>query len=246
MLSFCPWHLTSFEQNAFLMDWVKTWAGPDIEFLSPSDWFTRGHDWNGYFQDDRGFWRQSIKSGNFIWTSRPAAAHISLEELRNARIKRHNSSHIFLIPKLMTQLWLKQFYKAMDIVFFISPVHTFWGPDNFESLVVGICFPYVRHEPWQANGSPKVYRMAGDLQRLFKQPDMAGRDLLRKFFLLLKRLPTMSEHVVRKVLHFSRETSIPVDVSRSSKSSSRKRKEAPTSESMEKIASKTRCIPPRS
>ena len=246
MLSFCPWHLSSLEQNKLLKDWVKTWTGPNVEFLSPSDWFTRGHDWNGYYKDDLGFWRQSVKSGNFIWTPPPAADHINLEELRKARIKRQDSSHVFLIPKLMTQLWLKQFYKAMDIVFFVSPVHTFWGPNNFESLAIGICFPYARYEPWQAKGSPKVYRMAGDLHRLFKQPDVVGRDLLRKLFLLLKRLPTMSEHVVRKVLHFSREAAIPTDVSGPSRSSSRKRKEAPFSEGMEETTSKTRRIPPRS
>ena len=82
-----------------------------------------------------------------MWTPPPAASHIALEELRKSRIKRQDSIHIVMIPKFMTPLWLKQFYKAMDLVFPIVPTHTFWSKNQFECLFVGICFPYSRFRP---------------------------------------------------------------------------------------------------
>lgn len=102
MLSFCPWHLSCLEQNKYLEDWIKSWAGHEAEFLTPNQWFTRAHDWHGGHYDDKGFWRQGIKKGTYIWTPPPAAAHVALEELRKSRIKRQDSIHVVLIPKLMT------------------------------------------------------------------------------------------------------------------------------------------------
>ena len=49
MLSFCPWHLTCRDQNENLKPWIETWTGEEVEFLCPYDWFTRGHDWNGFY-----------------------------------------------------------------------------------------------------------------------------------------------------------------------------------------------------
>lgn len=147
MLAFCPWHLSCLQQNEYLEDWIKLWAGDEVEFLTPNQWFTRGHDWNGGHYDERGFWRQGIKRGTYVWTPPPAASHIALEELRKSRIKRQDSIHIVMIPKLMTPLWLKQFYKAIDLVFPIVPTHTFWSKNQFECLFVGICFRYSRFRP---------------------------------------------------------------------------------------------------
>jgi hypothetical protein len=44
MLSFIPLHLTPIQRAPLVENWVKSWAGKDIEILTPEQWFTRGHD----------------------------------------------------------------------------------------------------------------------------------------------------------------------------------------------------------
>jgi hypothetical protein len=70
--------------------------GDDVEILSPSQWFSRGHSYYGGYYDERGFWRLCIKPGKFVWAPPPGAADAEVEELRKALIKRRNSTHVFL------------------------------------------------------------------------------------------------------------------------------------------------------
>ena len=112
MLSFCPWGHSALSRSPTLKAWLQELIGPDLEILSPSDWFTRGHDHLPGYIDNQGFYRNRVKAGKFLWDLPPAAADAALEELRKARLKRRNSTHIILIPKLATTLWLRQLYKS--------------------------------------------------------------------------------------------------------------------------------------
>ena len=47
MLSFCPWNLSALDRNSNLKSWLSSWLGDEAEFLSPTDWFIRGHDISG-------------------------------------------------------------------------------------------------------------------------------------------------------------------------------------------------------
>lgn len=125
MLSFCPWHLGALERNKNLKDWLIAMVGSDAEFFQPKDWFVRGHDITGGSKREGKFWMPDTKKGTFIWSPPPAAAATCVEELRKARIKRQESTHIVLIPRLMTPLWLKQLYKTTDLIFQIKPQHSF-------------------------------------------------------------------------------------------------------------------------
>jgi hypothetical protein len=115
MLSFIPLNETCLQREPKLKDWLKTWTDDGTEFLEPRDWFGRGHDGGCY--DVNGYWRVKTLPGTFVWAPPPAAASGALEELRKARIKRQDSMHIFVVPRLFTTEWLKQIIKAADIVF---------------------------------------------------------------------------------------------------------------------------------
>ena len=103
MLLFCPWGATALEVAPKLEVWLKTWLPDNAEFLEPKDWFYREHDLNGgkveaWFDREQdlkgrnvepsGFWRNSIKHGCIVWMPPPGAGLITLEQLRNIRLKR--------------------------------------------------------------------------------------------------------------------------------------------------------------
>jgi hypothetical protein len=55
MLSFIPLHLSALERSPQLKPWVKSWLGDDTEFLTPEQWFSRGHGINGGSYDQKFF-----------------------------------------------------------------------------------------------------------------------------------------------------------------------------------------------
>ena len=111
MATYCPWAQTACERSQYLIPWLKSWIGDDAEVLRPSDWFNRGHDHDGGYYDGateqnarKGYWRIKARSGKFIWVSPPGAADVMIEELRKARLKRRDSTHFVVIPRLFTTL----------------------------------------------------------------------------------------------------------------------------------------------
>jgi hypothetical protein len=202
MLEFIPLHLDPIHRSPLVETWVRSWAGKDVEILSPAQWFTRGHDHCGGTTCSRGFWRPTLKPGKFVWSLPPAAAGPALEELRKARIKRQESLHIVLVPRLFTPEWQKQLHKAADLVFTVPIGATFWGTPMLEPLTVALLFPFLRSRPWQPQGTPKLQYLVRQLYGLLPQEDVAAGSLLRKFLLAYGKIRTMSEDVVRRLLYF--------------------------------------------
>eukprot|EP00980_Cylindrotheca_fusiformis_P003889 scaffold863_cov100-Cylindrotheca_fusiformis.AAC.4 len=204
MESFLPLHLTAFERSPELMPWVNSWAGPDAVFLSPEDWFLRGHDLclTPRPSSPGGEKELEVRAGLMIWSPPPAAAMVALEELRKARIKRHRSTHVILIPRLCTPMWLKQLYKASDLVLEIPPTCPFWSTNMFEPLFIGILLPFCRCDPWCLRLAPKVCEYQRRLQRVWKVSPLDSGDILHELLTLSRRIPTMPRSVVRKVLFF--------------------------------------------
>jgi len=209
MLSYIPFDETAFERSQSLKPWVQSWATPKAEFLEPEDWFERGHDIKGGGLNDYGMYVPTIVCGTFIWSPPPAAADVALEQLRQARIKRQDSCHIFICPRLLTCEWIKQLYKAADLVFEVPTGYEGWPTDMFEPLTIGILFPFVPHRPWQLRSTPKMFYVARELRRLFEEENLAAGDFLRQFLVDCKRLQSMSKDVVWKMLHFRSRSEVP-------------------------------------
>ena len=144
----------------------------------------------------------NLKPGIFVWAPPPAAMQVAIEQLRIARLKRQDSLHVIVCPKLGTPEWLRQTTRAADCIFSISPGQDFWPSHQYESLLVALCFPFLNRPPWQLKGTPKMLAMGRKLSGLFKEEKMDGRNFLREFLLEVKRLPTMSPGMVRKLLYF--------------------------------------------
>ena len=166
MASFCPWGRSPVEGSPLLLEWLKDWFGEKSELLEPMDWFRRGHDHFGYYRDGNGRWRVNVKPGQYIWNLASVGALAALEELRKARTKRRDSTHLVVVQKLFTPLWLKQLYKVCDIVIFIPAHFNFWPENMFEPLVLGFCFPFVKHRPLQLQRAPKLLDMTRKVHKV--------------------------------------------------------------------------------
>jgi hypothetical protein len=202
MLSFIPLNETCLKREQKLKDWVKSWAGANAEFLEPKDWFGRGHDHNGGTYDGDGYWRVKTLPGTFVWAPPPATVAVAFEELRKARIKRQDSMHIFVVPRLLTPEWLKQTFKASDVVFHVPIGCPFWPQKMFEPLTIGLCFPFISSPPWQLRGTPKMLAVVRQMRRVFEEESLAAGSVLRKLLLVSGQLRTMPEDVVQRLLRF--------------------------------------------
>ena len=202
MLQFCPWNETALERSSELKSWIVKVFGKKCEFLEPTDWFKRGHDHCGGYMDNNGHWRVKVKSGIFVWSPPPAAADAAIEELRKARLKRRKSTHIFIVPRLATTLWLKQLNKACDTVVYLPNHFSFWKSSMHEPLVLGICYPFLSHRPWQLRSSPKLFALGRKMRSMLKDPEVDARSVLLQLHDFCTKLPSLPEDVVWSLLYF--------------------------------------------
>ena len=206
-MSFIPFHLTAFEREDNLKDWVSSWLEPCKPiFLTPEDWFYRAHDIVKNINEPSNLsdwmWRPNIQPGVLVWTPPPAIADVAIEQLRKARLKRHNSLHVILVPQLMTPYWRKELYKCCDLVFQVPPICPYWSESMYEPLTIGICFPYIHIYPFSLRGTPKLCAIQRDLHQMWKNEQVDTRHILRELCSLSRRLRRMSRNMVRKMLYF--------------------------------------------
>ena len=211
MLDFVPINKSAIEVQPELKDWLKSWLPSDqvIDFLTPAQWFTRGHDIVGYSTNDEGIDVPILKSGIFVWAPPPAVADVAIKELRRARHKRQSSLHVFVCPRLMKPLWFKLAYRAADLMFVVKPVHSFWSQDRYEPLMLFVCFPFLRHQPWQLRSTPPLLEMARLLQQVQESGEPTFRYLLQQLFILTGKLSTMSAGMVRQMLYRQQHFHLP-------------------------------------
>jgi hypothetical protein len=146
----------------------------------------------------------------FGWFPPLAAAEVALEQLRIVLIKHQDSTHAFIVPHLLTSRWLKQLWKACDIVLTL-PVGAGvgWPTNMYEPVLMGICFPYLRFKPWQFRGVPKMFQVAQDLCCLLKEDGVDAGPFLCKFWKDCHRMHALLEDVVSRMLYFVPNSDIP-------------------------------------
>ena len=225
MLRYCPWAKSAFETSPLLLQWIKSWAGKESELLEPEDWYTKGHDIVGGKIDREGQWQPVIKKGTYIWGPPPAAGDACLEELRKARMKRKESTHIVVIPKLATPLWLRQLNKAADFVFSIAATSDFpfWPSSSHESLYVALVLPYLPFRPWQIRQTPKSFYAGRHLSKVFSEPNVDAGSVLFKLYKEFGELPFLPRDVVWRVLYFGQDPPFPRRLPGEKRGSKRKR-----------------------
>ncbi len=201
ILEFVPINRSAIDRSPAVKEWLKTWIKDDLEFLDPEGWFERGHDMTrDGDRNSEGHWIPSYKSGYFVWTPPPAAAEIAVEELRKARHKRQDSTHLFIVPRLMKPYWYKHLCKVADIILTLPVGHSAWPTDMHEPLTIGICFPYLTHRPWELKRAPKLLELGRKLHGVWRENIGTERPVLRELWGLPRKLDRLSPIVASKLL----------------------------------------------
>lgn len=204
MLQHVPLHLTCLQRSPALKDWLRNIATPEgrggVHFLSTADWFERGHDIVGGERNDDGVYVPNYSSGTLIWTPSPAGAWTAVEQLRRARVKREFSTHIFVVPHLMTPEWRRQLFRVSDMCIELPFFEEWNQKEQHEPLTIAFVFPFLSFRPWQLKRCRGYVAMAGVLRQLWKEAPASTGHLLRQFCSFTWSLAGMQEGMVRALL----------------------------------------------
>jgi|SaaInl85LU_5_DNA_1037374.scaffolds.fasta_scaffold15347_4 hypothetical protein len=78
--------------------------------------------------------------GARLWMPPPAAMETVMEVFNDDRIAHPTKTHIFVVPRLMTQLWRRKLGKDADVLFTVAVAagNHFWERSQHESLIIAI------------------------------------------------------------------------------------------------------------
>jgi len=109
----------------------------------------------------------------FLWHPPPAAAGAAVEQLSFSRHKRPDLLHMFVCPRLLTQMWRKQLLKVADLVFTL-PVGSrpnMWPASMYEPLVIGLVLPFLPVFPWIRRRTPTLLEVESQLRGVWDSPE---------------------------------------------------------------------------
>lgn len=213
---FIPLHQTALERQGHTLEtWLREWTYIEgdtlgtLELLTPFQWYSRGHDQLGStLNSDLLYW-PSFRPGLFLWAPAPSVAEVALEELRKARLKRQESAHIFICPRLMEPSWRRHLNKSADIVFEIPAKFAYWNTDMHEPLILALYFPYLSHRPWHLKGSPSLLGVGKLVQSMWKAGEEPSWSALRQLWVVSRSLPNLSPKLVFKMLRSQSNFKVP-------------------------------------
>lgn len=189
MITFVPLHLNAEERFPGVEDWVHSWWNNtlgELQHLTPEGWFDEAQK----------------GEGPFLWTPPPAAADVAAELLGEAKLKRPNGTHVVVVPRLMTGRWRRLLIKETDFYFKIpAGVFSFWPQSMHEPLTIFVSLPLIQHSPWTVKGTPFLETLGVKLRGLRTRPEERTRSLLRKFCEQSRRLQSVPESMVRRMLY---------------------------------------------
>jgi hypothetical protein len=207
MLTFIPINMSAFERSDCLFDWFKSWlCDPDAKLLKVSEWHWEGQGLSEKFWKNMDGVEMPVNADykTLIRGPPPCLADVAIELLRISLHRRPQNTHVFVCPKLMTYKWRKAVFRSCDFSFYVDCSSNVWPENMHESLLVAVYLPLLPFYPWTFRRSESVLELERSMQRVQKTKAGTEGVVLRKFFKLARKLPTMSERVVRRVLSSGR------------------------------------------
>ena len=187
MLDFVPLHLAAFERSSSLLPWIKWWypSRENLQVLSPVDWFEK---------------TMNERLQHCLWNPAPAAGEAAVEQLCLTRLKRLDTTHLIIMPRLLTSRWRKQLSKTADVVLTLPLGASYWEITQHEPLLLAICLPMIRSSPWRLKGTPFVERLERDVRQMPTSGEGGLGIILREFLLQAWALDSLPKRVVRSLL----------------------------------------------
>jgi hypothetical protein len=171
---FIPLHLDPTVREPKVSEWISdVTRGLDFKVLKPSGWFDDAHN-----------------DGNFVWTIPPAAAEVVVEQLGFVRLKRPNSMHILIVPRLMTGRWRKHLTRGTDGYSRLEDKDVWDLSSHHEPLLIFVCLPFHSAKPKLQERSRLLDRISRTLyeQRVPQTRSGRRRDILRQLFWEARKL----------------------------------------------------------
>jgi hypothetical protein len=164
---FIPLHLDHVVREPKLTSWLAD-VTRDMGFktLTPSGWFDNAH-----------------KDGNFVWTVPPAAAEVAVEQLVGLiRLKRPNTMHIIVVPRLVTGRWRKHLSRGTDGYAKLEDKEVWELSQHYEPVLIFLCLPFVCSNPKLQERGRLLDRFRRTVleQQLPQVSSMRRRDILRQ------------------------------------------------------------------
>jgi hypothetical protein len=207
MISFVPISLGAVERSPKLLQWFRSWTNEfKLMPLTPKEWLWEGQGLgNDTWENcDKVKFPKRSERRLFLWSPPPSIADVAIELLRTSVHRRTDAMHIFVCPKLMVYKWRKTLLRNCSLSFYVDVGPDHWPQDMHESLLVAIFLPLLHCPPWTYRRSRSVLALERQLFQVQKSKDGTQSNLLRKFLLFTRRLPSMSESLVWNLLHQGR------------------------------------------
>ena len=203
MKDFVPIHLSAIARSDKLLHWVRQWTmKDDLQVLDEKDWMWKGQGLGENMWRNRDGMSLPVREREdlFLWAPPPAVADVAVEFLRTSVHRRPNLYHVFICPKLMTHKWRKQLLKSCDLSFYVDVGVDHWEQSMHENLLIAIYLPLLHCFPWTYRRSKSILEMERQLRQVSKAKTWSQSSVLRKFFKLTRRIPTLQDGVVRSLL----------------------------------------------
>ena len=135
--------------------------------LDPTGWFTEA------FEDPEGC---------FIWVPPPALARQAIDCLCDIHHIHPYSSHIVVVPSLMTGHWRKRLGKCSDVVFVIKSECHIWPKHLHEPLTIAFIAPQLREQPWRLGRSDWLEKRQPRMREMLSQNSKTAGRSVRQFW----------------------------------------------------------------
>jgi hypothetical protein len=177
-----PLNKGALDREAKLVTWLhQVTMGMGFKTLTTEGWFTAGHDY-----------------GSYIWTPPPATADVVVEQMGKAIMKRPESMHIIVVPRLMTGRWRRHLGRGSDCYFKLDCPAVWDLRTHFEPVLIYVCLPYVSSRPRLSERGKLLDEFRGALPKANMPPSAArrGRSVLGQLLLKARELCPLPRRVV--------------------------------------------------
>ena len=150
-----------------LVPWFLKHLPRSWKLLEPQDWYHNAFE---------------STEARFIWAPPPSIARQAIDCLADIHHIHPYSSHVILIPSIMTGKWRKRLSKCADVVWVIKPKCSLWPSHLHEPLTIAFVAPQFSRAPWRIGRTDWLEERNSDLCRMLSEDSSSARRGVRQFW----------------------------------------------------------------